>query len=269
MFFARIRPIWVTGLVLIALARTASAEVVGERVVYRQGSEELEGYLAYDDKVQTPRPGILVIHEWTGIGPYVEGRCRRLAELGYIAFAPDMYGKGIRPQDPAEAGEWSGKFKKDRPLTRSRAFAGLEVLQKHPFTDPSRIAVIGYCFGGMVALELGRGGADVKGIVSFHGVLGTPNKEDARNIKGRVLVLHGGSDPHVSDAQVKEFEDEMRAARVPWKIVVYGAAVHSFTNPDSGDDPSKGVAYNAEADRESWDEMQRFLDAIFAAPASK
>lgn len=250
--------------VLLGLSSAASANVITERILYRDGAEELEGYLAYDDKTQDPRPGVLVNHEWTGIGHHIEVQTRRLADLGYVAFAADIYGKDIRPQDPAEAAEWSAKFKKDRPLTRTRASAGLEVLQKHPLVDPERIAAIGYCFGGLVALELGRSGADLKGIVSFHGTLGTPSKEDGRNIKGKVLILHGGSDPYVPDEQVSAFENEMREAGVDWKLVAYGGAVHSFTNPDSGDDPSKGAAYNAKADLESWAEMRRFFDDIFA-----
>jgi dienelactone hydrolase len=146
---------------------------------------------------------------------------------------------------------------------RSRANAGFEVLKNHSLTDVNRIAAIGYCFGGTTVLEMARGGTQLVGVVSFHGGLGTPNPGDAKNIKGKVLVLHGANDPAVSPDQVMAFQDEMRKAGVDWYFVSYGGAVHSFTNPDSGSDPSKGAAYNEKADRRSWQEMKDFFVETF------
>jgi dienelactone hydrolase len=239
--------------------------VVQTKVVpykHKHGDTVLEGYLAWDDAVQGRRPGVLVVHEWTGLSDYAQSRARKLAALGYVAFAIDMYGKDIRPKTPPEAGVQAGIYKQDRELMRARALAGLEVLRSNPLCDPKRIAAIGYCFGGTVVLEIARSGADVAGVVSFHGGLDTPTPADAKNIRGKVLVLHGGDDPHVPRKDVDAFEDEMRAAGVDWQLVVYGGAVHSFTNPAAGNDNSKGAAYNAAADRRSWQAMQAFFGEI-------
>ncbi|MBI5115148.1 dienelactone hydrolase family protein [Candidatus Poribacteria bacterium] len=251
--------------ILIALAWAASAEakVMTEVVEYKQGDTVLEGYLAYDDAIKGKRPGVLVIHEWTGIGPYVKTRVEQLAKLGYIAFAADIYGKGVRPKNREEAGAEAGKYRSDRELMRARANAGLDVLRAHRLTDSKRIAAIGYCFGGGTALELARGGADIAGVVSFHGNLDTPNPADAKNIRARVLVLHGADDPHVSAEQVAAFQKEMRDAKVDWQMVYYGRAVHSFTNPEAGNDPSAGAAYNEKADKRSWEAMKAFFAEIF------
>ena len=218
--------------------------------------------LAWDDAVQGKRPGVLIVHEWTGVGDYVQMRARKLAEMGYVAFAADIYGKGVRPKTPQEAAAQAGNYKKDRKLMRARVLAGLEVLRKNPLCDPKRIAAIGYCFGGTCVLELARSGADIAGVVSFHGGLDTPTPEDAKNIKCKVLVLHGGDDPHVPRKDVEAFEDEMRAGGVDWQLVVYGGAVHSFTNPAAGNDKSKGAAYDARADRRSWEAMKAFFAEI-------
>lgn len=234
-----------------------------EAVEYKHGGTVLEGYLAYDDPPTGRRPGVIAVHAWMGPNPYIRMRVEQLARLGYIALAIDMYGKGVRPKDAKEAETLAGIYKADRPLMRSRANAGLEVLKKHPLTDIKRTAAIGYCFGGGVALELARSGADLAGVVSFHGNLDTPYPNDARNIKGKVLILHGGEDPFVPNDRVVEFEDEMRKAGVDWQIVIYGSAVHSFTDPESGNDPSKGAAYNERADRRSWEAMKAFFAEIF------
>lgn len=237
----------------------ARAAVKTEVVEYRHGDVVLEGYLAYDDAFSGKRPGVLVVHEWMGHNPYVRKRAEQLAGLGYVAFALDMYGKGVRAKDAKEAGALAGKYKGDRPLMRARAGAGLDVLRKHARVDPSRLAAIGYCFGGTTALELARSGADLVSVVSFHGGLDTPTPGDARNIKGKVLALHGGDDPSVPMKQVEEFQEEMRKGGVDWQFVSYGGAVHSFTNPEAGSDNSKGAAYNERADRRSWEAMKTFF----------
>ncbi len=250
-------------LIVFVLVVNVQAEVRTEVVEYKQGDAVLEGYLAYDDAIKGKRPGVLIVHEWMGVNPYVKKRAEQLAKLGYIAFAADIYGKGIRPKTRDEAAAESKKYKTDRQLMRARVNAGLDVLKNHKLADTKRTAAIGYCFGGTTVLELARSGADVSGIVSFHGGLDTPNINDAKNIKGKVLVLHGGDDSFVPAEQVAAFQDEMRKAGVDWQMVVYGGAVHSFTNPDSGSDPSKGAAYNEKADKRSWEEMKRFFDEIF------
>ena len=241
----------------------AQAALHTQTVEYRDGETVLEGYLAYDDVSDAKRPGILVVHEWMGLGPYAMHRADQLAELGYVAFAADIYGKGVRAKDHQEAASLSGYYRGDRHLMRARAQAGLDVLTKDPLVDAKRLAAIGYCFGGTTALELARSGAPLKGVVTFHGGLDTPHPEDAANIKARILVLRGADDPFVTPDQVEAFEKEMRDAIVDYRIVAYPGAVHSFTLPDAGNDPSKGMAYNPEADRKSWEEMKQFFAQIF------
>lgn len=253
----------------LLLPLTALAAIKTQVVEYRHGNAVLEGYLAYDDAIQAKRPGVIVVHEWTGIGDYVKQRTEQLAKLGYVAFAADIYGKGIRPKNPKDAGAQAAIYRGDRQLMRDRAKAGLAVLQKHPLTDARRIAAIGYCFGGSTVLELARSGAPVAGVVSFHGNLDTPNPADAKNIKGKVLVLHGASDPLVPEEQVQAFQKEMADANVDWQMVSYGGAVHSFTNPDAGNDKSDGVAYDRQADRRSFAAMRLFFSEIFAPPSRK
>ena len=249
---------------LAALSSPAFAKIKTEVIEYKDGDAVLEGFLAYDDANDKPRAGVLVVQDWTGVGDYVKGRAKQLAELGYVAFCADIYGKGVHPTDPKECGALAGKFKGDRPVLRSRVKAGLEQLVKNPLVQKGRVAAIGYCFGGTTVLELGRSGADVQGIVSFHGGLGTPTPEDAKNIKGRVLVCHGADDPFVKADEVAAFTDEMVKGAVKFRFVSYGGAVHAFTRPDAGSDNSKGAAYNAAADKESWTEMKGFFAEIFA-----
>lgn len=248
----------------LLLSATAHAKIIAYDVDYKDKSgHDFVGYIAYDDKVQGPRPGVLVVHEWKGLDAYAKMRSEELAKLGYVAFAADIYGKGIRPQTPEEAGKIAGSYKGNRPLLRERVQLALEKFKQEALLDKNKIAAIGYCFGGTTALELGRSGADVKGIVSFHGGLGTPTPEDAKNIRGKVLALHGADDPNVPEEEVSAFEKEMKAGRVNWQLVKYSGAVHGFTNPANGNDPSKGVAYNAEADKRSWIAMRDFFQEIF------
>ncbi|HUK12080.1 MAG TPA: dienelactone hydrolase family protein [Thermoanaerobaculaceae bacterium] len=254
--------IWVAGLLLVAAA-SARAEVKTKAVIYKQGDAVLEGYLAWDAAATGKRPGVLIAHAWMGIGPHEEAVARRLAEAGYVAFCADIYGQGIRPKTPEEAGKQAGVYKSDRALTRARAAAGLAQLTANPAVDPKRVAVIGYCFGGMVTLELARSGADLAGAVVFHGDLSNPTPADDRNIKAKVLALQGGDDPFVPAKAVAAFEDEMRAAGVDWQLVQYGGAVHAYTDPAVGSDNSKGAAYNERADRRSWQAMRDFFAEIF------
>jgi dienelactone hydrolase len=262
----RIAPILLSLVVTIALNTQAEATIVTKTVEYKQGETVLEGYLAYDSATLqkgTKLPGILVIHEWTGINDHIRQRAEMLAKLGYIAFAADIYGKGIRPATPAEAAKTAGVYKNDRPLMRTRVAAGLETLKAQKQVDPQRIAAIGYCFGGTSVLELARSGADIKGYVSFHGGLSTPTTQDAQNIRSKILVLHGADDPFVKADEVAAFQNEMRTAGVDWQFVSYGNAVHSFTNRAAGTDNSKGAAYNEKADMRSWEAMKIFFAEIF------
>jgi len=248
---------------IMFFAVTATAQIHSEYITYNDGDAVLEGYIAYDKSFTDKRPGVLVVHEWTGINDYTLQRCKQLAEMGYFAFAADIYGKGIRPSSPEEAGKQASVYKNVRQLMRKRINLALDEIRKQTFVDSENISAIGYCFGGTVVLELARSGADVKGVVSFHGGLDTPDLSDANNIKAKVLALHGADDPYVPEEQVKTFEKEMRDAKVDWQLVSYGNAVHSFTNPGAGNDNSKGAAYNEKADKRSWEAMKNFFDEIF------
>ncbi len=241
----------------------SDAAVVGETVEYKHGDVSLEGYLAYDNASEARRPGVLVLHEWKGLGEYAKRRARALAELGYIAFAPDMYGKGIRPETHEEAARQAGIYKNDRALMRARVDSALQVLKGHPLVDATKLGAIGYCFGGTTVLELARSGADVKGVVSFHGDLSTPNSADAKNIKGKVLVCHGAADKF-TEPGVEGFKKEMKDAGVDMRFESYEGAVHSFAVFEAGTDSSTGMAYHEAADKKSWESMKAFLEEVFA-----
>ncbi len=250
-------------LVVALWSGDATAGIHKEMVEYTHGETLLQGYLFYDDAVEGKRPGVMVVHEWWGLNDYAKSRAEQLALLGYVTFAVDMYGNGKTAASSEEAAKLAAPFRADRQFMRDRAKAGLEVLRKHELTDNNRIAAIGYCFGGGTVLELARSGADIAGVVSFHGNLNNPNPKDANNIKAKVLVLHGAMDPYVKIDEVVGFWKEMNKTDTDWQLNIYSGAVHSFTNPASGDDPSKGVAYNAEADLRSWAAMKMFLSEIF------
>jgi len=250
-------------LVAATLAAAASAEVKTRTVEYRDGDVVLEGYLAWDDALKGPRPGVLVVHQWMGVSANERMRAEQLAALGYVALAADVYGKSARPANQQEAGALAGKYKGDRALLRSRVAAGLAELKRQPLVDGRRTAAIGYCFGGTAALELARSGADVAGVVTFHGGLDSPTPADGKNIRAKVLVLHGADDPWVPAADIAAFQQELRAAGVDWQMVYYSGAVHSFTQKEAGSDNSRGAAYNASADRRSWQALRDFLAEIF------
>jgi len=250
--------------VMLIMASGGQAALRPKTIIYRDRQQaELEGYLVYDDAVAGKRPGVVVIHDWMGPSDFTRQRADGLARMGYIALAADIYGKGVRPKDAKEAATLAGQYKNDRALLRARAQAALDALMAQPETDRARVAAIGFCFGGTAALELARSGAALDGVVSFHGGLDTPNPQDARQIRGKILALHGADDPFVPPDQVAAFEKEMRDAKVDWQLVKYGNAVHAFTIPSAGNDNSKGAAYNAEADRRSLQAMKDFFAEIF------
>lgn len=247
---------------LLICASAVFAEVKVETVEYKAGDTVCEGYLAYDTAQNGPRPGIVVVHDWMGNGPFSKKKAEDLAALGYVAFAADVYGKDIRPKDAKEAAGLAGKYKNDRALLRARVTAAFDVLKANPKVDPKHIGAMGFCFGGTTVLELARSGADVVGTVTFHGGLSSPTPADAKNIKGKVLVLHGADDPYVNAEEVAAFKKEMDDAKVSYKFIAYPGAVHSFTNPAAGTDNSKGAAYNEAADKASWTEMKTFWSEV-------
>ena len=240
-------------LALAAFTASAFAKVKTETVTYKDGSAELEGFLAYDDTRSSKRPGVLVIHDWTGLQDYAKSRATQLAELGYVAFAADIYGKGVRPTDPKECAVQAGTYKKDLPLLRRRVLLGLDQLKKSPGVDSAKLAAIGYCFGGTSVLELARSGTDVRGVVSFHGGLSTTMPAEERKVKARILVCHGGADSHVN-AEVPGFKAEMEKAEAKMEFITYEGAQHGFTKP--------GPAYQEKADKESWAAMKKFFAEI-------
>ncbi|MFP4033119.1 MAG: dienelactone hydrolase family protein [Desulfococcaceae bacterium] len=250
------------GLVLmLGISPAALAEIRAETVPYKHGDATLQGYLAYDDAQTGKRPGVLVIHEWWGLNDYAKSRARQLAELGYVAFAADMYGDGVTTADPKQAGEWSNKIK-NGPLIRERSNLALDALRNHERVDPDRIAAIGYCFGGTTVLELAYSGADIAGVVPFHGGLTIPKDEDA--IRTKLLVLHGAADFFIEPKTIDKFQKELEEREADWQMIYHGGAVHAFTNPDADKAGIDGVAYDADADRRSWAQMRLFFDEIFA-----
>lgn len=242
----------------------AFAEIKTQNLIYKNDGQKFEGYVAYDDSLSGVRPGVLVIHEWKGINAHVKNRVEELARLGYVAFAPDIYGVNVRPSTAEEAAAAALVYKKDRGLMRARALLAVNELRKFKNVDKKKVAAIGFCFGGTVALELARSGADILGAVSFHGGLDTPNPKDAEKIKAKVLVLHGANDPFVPEKQVQVFESEMRAANVDWQLIKYSGAVHAFTNPAAGKDGIEGAAYHKVAATRSWQALQTFFQEIFS-----
>ncbi|MFN7137969.1 MAG: dienelactone hydrolase family protein [Limisphaerales bacterium] len=252
-----------TILLATAVLSSAQAAVQFKTVEYKEGNTTLEGLHVYDDAIQGKRPGVLVVHQWKGLGDYEKKRAEMLAKLGYNVFCADIYGKGIRPTEVKDAAAEANKYKQNTELMRARVKAGLTQLQQNELTDRQRTAAIGYCFRGTTVLELARSGADVGGVVSFHGGLSTPKPESTRNVKAKVLALHGADDPYVPPAEVSGFEKEMREAKVDWQLISYGNAVHSFTDRNAGNDNSKGAAYNEKADRRSWEAMKQFFAELF------
>lgn len=250
-------------LTILLFLGAAHAAVETEAVTYIDEDTELKGYLAYDDAVDGERPGVLIVHEWWGLGAHVKDVARELAKLGYVAFALDMYGKGFLTEDPGEASAMAGKFREDAALMRSRAEAGLKQLQSNPHCDGNKVVATGYCFGGTTVLEMARGGADVDGVVSFHGGLSPVDPAETPVFDAKVLVLHGARDPHSDMDSVNALIEELTKAGADWQLNLYGQAEHSFTNPDADKHGMEGVSYNKEADEASWEALKLFLKSCF------
>ena len=246
----------------VLTASHAMGEIVQEAVEYPHGDVICEGQLVYDNALSLPRPGIVIYHQWGGPSDYEITRARMLAEQGYVAFVADLYGKGVRPETAAERGATAGKYRGDRPLLRERAKAALDALQARPEVDSAKIAAIGYCFGGMSALELARSGGSLNAVVSIHGNLNSPTPGDAQNITAKVLVQHGAEDPFVPKEEVVSFKKAMDDAGVDYAFMAYENAVHAFTDWNAGEDASTGAAYNADADKKSWEDLLAFLSDV-------
>jgi dienelactone hydrolase len=234
---------------------------------YHSDTASLRGYLAFDESVSVRRPGVLVFHEGLGLGDFAMARARMLAELGYVAFAADMYGDRRQARNLQEVAHLVGEMRNEPQMLRDRGHAALEALSALPQVDATRLAAVGFCFGGTVVLELARGGADLKAVVSFHGVLATKMPAAAGKVKASVLVCTGADDPLAPPEQVRAFEDEMRAAKVKdWQVISYGNTLHGFTNPAADGSMLRTALYNAQADRRSWASMRSLFDEVFREP---
>ncbi|MGE5239320.1 MAG: dienelactone hydrolase family protein [Chloroflexota bacterium] len=258
----------VCGLVALSLnTALAAPKVVGKAVEYKADGVVMKGYLAYDERMQGKRPGVIVVHEWWGLNEYAKKRARMLAQLGYTALAVDMYGDGKTAAHPDDAGKFSSEVMKNFDLGKARFNAAMDFLKQQPTVDPSRIAAIGYCFGGAVVLNMARQGADLRGVVSFHGNLSAVKPAEPGSVKAKVLVFNGADDPMTTADQIAAFKAEMKKAGVDYKFVNFPGAKHSFTNPEADEYAKRfnfsALAYNAEADKKSWAEMKKFLKAIF------
>ena len=253
------------GLMLFAVT-TSHAAVQGKEVTYSANGTTLKGYIAYDDAVKGTRPGILVVHEWWGQNEYARKRARMFAKLGYTALALDMYGEGKQAYHPDDAGKFASEVGKDAVVAKARFDAALEFLKKEKTVDAANIAAVGYCFGGTVVLEMARAGEPLKAVVSFHGGLGTQHPAEPGKVTARVASFTGEDDPMIPADQVAAFRQEMDKADVTYKAVTYPGAKHSFTNRDAdkfGLQFKLPLAYNAAADKASWNEALTFLADAF------
>lgn len=240
------------------------AAIQTETIEYTAGSVKAKGFLAWDDAITGPRPGVLVVHEWWGLNDYARDRARQLAEMGYVAFAADLYGDGKTAPHPKEAGEMAGQVRANVADWRARASAAVAVLKRSAHVDPTRLAAIGYCFGGATALQLGLAGEDLKAIATFHAGFVVPALEEAKKIKAGVLVCHGAQDGFVPEATLQQFRQVLDEAHVDYEVVYYGGARHSFTVPDAGTHGVDGLRYSETADRRSWQRLTQFLEEKFS-----
>lgn len=236
--------------------------IIENTAEYNDGDTVLEAFYAFDDSQQGRRPAVLVSHAWLGRDGFVMDKASKLAGLGYVGFALDMYGIGILGRSRDENAQLMHPFMADRQKLQNRMQAALDTVKQLPQVDINNIAAIGYCFGGLCVLDLARTGADIKGVVSFHGLLGAPGNTQGNKIKAKILALHGRDDPMVPPDLVHNFQEEMTQADADWQFISYGHTVHAFTNPVAND-PDFGTVYQADADRRSWQTMQNFFAEIF------
>jgi dienelactone hydrolase len=250
-------------LIIIApfLARYADAEIITKEVTYIHDTVRFKGFLAYDNAVKGKRPGVLVAHEWWGLNDFAKTQAKNLARMGYAAFAVDLYGNGRSTDDIKIAGQLAGELR-GTPRLRERMKAGFAAMNSLDLVDSKRVGAIGFCFGGTAVLELAYSGADCKGIVTFHGGLISPKEDDLKNIKAKLLVLHGAEDHTMTPEMISQFQESMRKSGADWQMMYFSNTVHSFTNPASGNDPSKGVAYNPLSAGRAFSYMKMFLEEV-------
>ncbi len=237
--------------------------VISNTVAYLDGDVLLEAFFAFDDAFRGRRPTVLINHTWAGRDKFVAEKAKKLAALGYVGFAVDMYGKDIMGSSPEENEKLMRPFMNNRQMLQKRMQAALYAVKLMPWVDDSKIAAIGFCFGGLCALDLARTGVELKGVVSFHGLLGKPDNTQGNIIKAKILALHGHDDPLAPVDQVLAFEQEMTSAGADWQLHTFGNTLHAFTNPQANS-PDFGMAYQADADRRSWLAMENFLTEVFA-----
>lgn len=237
--------------------------IVSNTVIYLDGDVVLEAFFAVDDALSGRRPTVLINHTWAGRDDFVAEKAKKLAALGYVGFAVDMYGKGVLGSNPEQNMQLMQPFMADRAMLQKRMQAALAAVKLMPWVDDSKIAAIGFCFGGLCSLDLARTGADIKGVVSFHGLLAAPGNTEGNAVKAKILALHGRDDPLVPLEQRLAFEQEMTEAGADWQLHAYGHTMHAFTNP-LANVPESGMVYRPNADRRSWIAMQNFLAEIFA-----
>lgn len=250
-------------MVLCVWSSVVDARVQSKSIPYADGEVSLEGVLAWDDAKEGQRPGILVVHEWWGLNEYARTRAEQLAALGYVALAVDMYGTGKVTTHADEASQWMKQTTSNVETWQARARAGLRVLQADPRVDPTRLAAIGYCFGGATVMQMVYGGAPVKGVVSFHGSLPLPPSSQPIENAAKILIAHGEADPFLTQDHIAKFTMAIDRTGLDWQMVIYGGAQHSFTNPSANQYGMKGVEYQERADRRSWEHMKLFFDELF------
>jgi dienelactone hydrolase len=257
----RPRPAIVLLAVLAALASPASAALKSKVVNYEQGGVQLQGYLAWDDAVKGKRPGVLIVHEWWGLNDHARKSADKLAAAGYVAFALDMFGKGKLAKHPEEAQAFIAEATKDPVVIVERFNVALALLKKDSRVDAARIGAIGYCFGGSVVLGMARSGADLKAAGTFHAALASPMKAEPGKLKTKLLIQTGDADPMIPADQVAAFEKEMTDAGASFRVVHYANARHGFTNPEAGTHGLDALAYDADAAKQSWEELLKFFKA--------
>lgn len=229
-----------------------------EEIEYQVGETICRGFLARLDTSPKRKPCVLIAHDWSGRSEAFCKKASQLAALGYMGFAIDMYGDAKTGQTTEERRALLSPIMENRPIVTTRILAAYHAAVALPWVDPTKIAAIGYCFGGLCVLDLARAGADVKGVISFHGLLSAPEHSTCEKVRAKILVLHGYDDPMVPPTQVNQFAKEMTTKKADWQIHMYGHTQHSFTNPEAND-AALGLHYNEKADRRSWASAELFL----------